>query len=137
MKQICRYLGITVIVLGIIASFITAKKLGVEVSLSSFSYSLWEERNWASTFAYFFLGILITGVFSAILLGISETLERLETLETIETTLKDTHANNHLKGVPNVTSTNNPVPSSYWKCPKCGKNNPNHTGTCGCGCEKP
>lgn len=129
MKQICKYLGIVVIVLGIIASFIAAKNWGVEVvSLSRFSSSSTElERNWLVTFIYFFLGLLATGISASILLGISEILERLDTVEiTVETTLKASSANN-LKDDS----------GSYWKCPQCGKSNPNYTGTCGCGCGKP
>lgn len=32
---------------------------------------------------------------------------------------------------------NENIPKNYWKCPKCGRNNPPYTGTCGCGNSKP
>lgn len=129
MKQVCKYLGYSTIVLGIIGSFILAKNLGVEISLSTYAKA---DRNWLSTIIYFVFGLFCTAVSSSILLGISEILKRLETIR-----VQETSSGSLLKGIQTVVMSEQPTPKGYWKCPNCGRNNPSYTGTCGCGQNSP
>ena len=77
MKNICKYIGIAILILGIIGSFIIASKLG----------NLGFERNWVLTIGYFFGGIAVTITQSVIFFALYELLGDHEFLsEQIEET---------------------------------------------------
>ena len=125
MKKICKTLGTISFVVGAIGSIVLAVTAGVTLSISRHG-NLDKVRNWPLTIIYFIACLLCTAIFSFILLGISEVLERLETITKVQNTL-----------VQNTTpDTKDESPQDYWKCPQCGKNNPPYTGTCSCGNSK-
>ena len=79
MKNICKYIGIVILILGIIGSFIISSKLG----------NLGYERNWGLTIGYFVGGVFVTVVQSIILFALSELLSDHEFLsEQIEESQK-------------------------------------------------
>ena len=126
MKQICKTLGMISLVAGVIGSFVLAYAGGATLSISRYG-TLENERNWLLTIIYFLVGLVCISAVSAILLGISEILERLESIDQVQDVL-----------VQNTQSdVEDKVPQNYWKCPNCGKANPPYTGTCGCGQLKP
>ncbi len=125
LKKICKTLGAISFVVGAIGSIVLAVTAGVTLSISRHG-NLDKVRNWPLTIIYFIACLLCTAIFSFILLGISEVLERLETITKVQNTL-----------VQNTTpDTKDDPPQDYWKCPQCGKSNPPYTGTCSCGNSK-
>ncbi len=123
MKSICKGLGYGIIGLGSLASIFMAYSMGRTMVEGYWRTEL--VRNWPLTILYFFVGLFVTAVWAAILLGIAEIIESLETVK-VE---KSPESENVLSGLPAEQF----AAGTYWKCPHCGRNNPSYTGTCGCG----
>lgn len=128
MQKTCVTLGIIVLIVGIIGSFILAWNNGVTVTYNSY-YGMEEERNILLTILWFGCGIFATAIGTVILLSIGEILERLEILSnnvaTTESKVNSIEQKNNEKD--DITYNNS------WKCPKCGRVNNSYTGTCACG----
>ena len=73
MKDICRKIGISLIVIGIISSFIWAMVAGKP---AIYDY----ERRWILTITYLVVGLFSTLILSTIFFVLSEILEKLENL---------------------------------------------------------
>ncbi len=126
MKGFCKVLATTMLVLGTIGSIFIAKTMGMSLNMRTYDM----ERNWGTTIIVFLFGFLSVVVLSVILYAIDEILGNQESL------YKElSQALDNLRS-PEKSSFKG-VPSNNWECPKCGKINPNYTGTCGCGASKP
>lgn len=128
MRSACKTLGIIYLILGVIGSFAIASSNGVTVSYNTYS-GITEERSLLLTVAWFVSGILITAIGTVILYALGEILENQESLmwrmSEIEGKL---YAMEKKEKKPNAIAN-----GDSWKCPKCGRVNANHTGTCACG----
>ena len=118
MEKNCMVMGWIVEVLGLIASFSLAKTFGVSMTYETL------ERNWGLTIGIFLGCFLMASAIAFILFGISEALERTHGMEKIVDDLQ--------WKVNKMTEKDEPIPNA-WKCPSCGKQNPNYVGTCSCG----
>lgn len=122
MKDICRKIGISLIVIGIISSFIWARVAGKP---AIYDY----ERRWILTITYLVVGLFSTLILSTIFFVLSEILEKLENLEYL--------AIENNKSIKTLSKTNASPDLNEWKCKKCSKINPKYTGTCSCGESRP
>lgn len=125
-KNISKFAGYTVMVLGIIGSIVVAKVFGS--SVDRFGYV---DRDWGLTIGIFIGGLLSTLCTSGILLGIGAMLEYLETithkLNDVTTSQNKRHRTQRQEYEPK---------DGEWKCAACGKINAPYVGTCGCGHNK-
>lgn len=117
MKNICKTIGIIILILGVIGSIALAAIFGKDT---------FGDRSWGVTIGYFVAGIVVTGIQSVIYLALSEIFEYLEYLvkkaDDIEQSQK-----------PKAES---PSMNQGWEC-ECGRRNPKYTTTCTCGKSKP
>ena len=74
-KDIINVMAVVVLVLGIIGTIMIAYTYGVDVSVSSYSYRTYTERNWTTTIVYFIAGSFVTAVEYIVMQGIGECLE--------------------------------------------------------------
>lgn len=123
-KNLTKYVGYAILVLGLIGGIVLAAKFGVHVNYT-YGYT---RREWPLTIGIFVGGALSTLCISAILLGISEILEHLENIEYRSGSILSIIENHYSKKNSNIEAK-----KGEWKCPDCGKINPNHVGICSCG----
>lgn len=122
MKNVCKYIGVAIFVLGIIGSFIIASKLG----------NLGYERDWGLTFGCFLGGIFSTVVQSVMFFALSELLEDNEFLSNQINNIKSETNQKENEAV----KTEKKEIKDGWICPECGLKNYKYTFTCGCGYSK-
>ena len=139
-KQI-QVLGYLSVVGGVILGFVLAKEYGVEVSISSYGYRIVEERNGFLTVLWFVIGVVAGYVEFVLFSGLAEILQFLEKLSlnkeernSYEHPMLENMAKDYVKGKAIVSKGS--VEAGKWRCSKCGKDNYNYVGTCGCGTSK-
>ena len=104
MKEICKYLGIAILVLGLIGSVI----LGI-----------------GAGFAWFIVGCLSAIILPVILIAISEILENLKEINDKIVNIRPSINENKEKQVQDS--------EDLWWCPKCGRMNAYTKVSCTCG----
>ena len=104
MKGICKGLGVTILVLGLIGSFI----LGIDEG-----------------FVWFIVGFLPAIILPVILIAISEILGKLKDIDDKLANMEATVNGNKEKQVQN--------PGELWWCSKCGRMNASTKESCDCG----
>lgn len=124
-----------------ILGIILAKEYGVEVSVSSYGYRIIEKRNILFTIVWFVVGVVTGYVEFVLFSGLAEILQFLEKLSlnkedrsSYEHPLLENMAKDYTKGKSIVSRGS--VEAGKWRCSKCGKDNYNYVGTCGCGTSK-
>ncbi len=89
-------------------------------------YDADECRKYAILGAIFGLIVLIVAVFK-------------EKRMSFDVDYEDTYVARYYNNGPKSTTrihNNEPVRTGYWRCPKCGRDNANYAGSCGCGYDK-
>lgn len=118
MKEICKYLGIAILVLGLIGSVI----LGI-----------------GAGFAWFIVGCLSAIILPVILIAISEMLENLKEINdkivNIRPSINESKENQvHIRPSMNENKEKQVQDSEdLWWCPKCGRMNSYTKESCTCG----
>ena len=122
----CGVIGSILLVAGVIGALILAYSFGVKTEVSLITYEYAKERDWFLTIVIFVVFAFYSVVMAVLFFAIKEILLYLEKIYTFEKNREEESI------PPSFKSTGN-----YWICPKCGKENPNYTGTCGCGEQRP
>ena len=133
MKSICKGLGYGIIGFGSLASIFMAYSMGTTITEGRWGMEI--VRSWPLTILYFLVGLFVTAVWAAILLGIAEIIEYLEAVKEVRTEVPVGQISDSEDALSRLAAEQ-PAAETFWKCPACGKNNPPYTGTCSCGQSK-
>ncbi|MGN0480359.1 MAG: hypothetical protein ACI4EV_02175 [Lachnospiraceae bacterium] len=127
LSKICKGIGWTIIILGVIYSLSIAIQ-GAKPQYSSEKFHFWA---FLLTFA---IGSLVSAASSIIFFVISEILSRLAT---IDYNLYAIANSRHMSSANEAARNESLLDKGGWRCDRCGKINPGYTGTCACGNVKP
>lgn len=129
MKTACRALGTAILIMGFIGSIGLAWSNGIVVH--NYVYRIEEERSAFFTFIWFAAGMIVTAAFSIVLFALGEVLEVQESIAYRVSLMEN--ASSSEKESANARDKELLKGDGSWKCVNCGRVNPGHTGTCGCG----